>query len=397
MGQSRLILPVIVFAQFCCTSLWFAGNAVMSELLTTFDLDPAALGHLTSAVQFGFILGTLLFAFLSVADRFSPSKVFFICALFGAVFNVGFLLQQNTFETLLLLRFLTGFSLAGIYPVGMKIAADYYDKGLGTSLGYLVGALVLGTAFPHLLNAFTSTRLPWKLVLLSTSALSALGGFLILLLVPDGPYRSRKLKKDFTSFFKVFKNPPFRAAAFGYFGHMWELYAFWAFVPVILAAFQQFHAIAEIPISLYSFYIIGAGGLACVIGGYVSQTVGTKKTAATALFLSGCCCLLSPLVFFFASEAALLLFLICWGLVVVADSPLFSTLVAQSAPAENRGTALTIVNSVGFAITIFSIQLLNFLFLEIVPFYPFLVLAVGPAFGLSSLYKKRIPVSVKKQ
>ncbi|GAB2772187.1 MFS transporter [Salinimicrobium soli] len=397
MAKSRLILPVIVVAQFCCTSLWFAGNAVMSDLLTTFDLDPEALGHLTSAVQFGFISGTLLFAFLSVADRFSPSKVFFVSALFGAAFNLAFLLEQNTFETLLLLRFLTGFSLAGIYPVGMKIAADYFDKGLGTSLGYLVGALVLGTAFPHLLKAFTSTQLPWKLVLISTSTLSAVGGFLIIFLVPDGPFRSPKLKKDFTSFLSVFKNPPFRAAAFGYFGHMWELYAFWAFVPVILMAFQKFHATAEIPVSLYSFLVIGAGGLACVIGGYISQTAGTKKTAATALFLSGCCCLLSPFVFFYASETILLLFLIFWGLAVVADSPLFSTLVAQNAPAENRGTALTIVNSVGFAITIFSIQLLNVLFLEITPFYLFVVLALGPAFGLWSLYKKRIPVSVKKQ
>lgn len=395
MSRSRLILPVIVFAQFCCTSLWFAGNAVMASLIETFDLTPAALGHLTSAVQFGFISGTLLFAFLSVADRFSPSKVFLISAIFGAAFNLAVLLPHNALGSLLLLRFLIGFSLAGIYPVGMKIAADYYDKGLGTSLGYLVGALVLGTAFPHLLNIFTSNALPWRLVMVSTSALAVLGGLLIFLLVPDGPFRSPRITKDFSAFWKVFKKPPFRAAAFGYFGHMWELYAYWTFVPVILIAFQKYH-MTQLPISLYAFLIIGAGGLACVAGGYISNVLGTKKTAATALFLSGCCCLLSPFIFFFASEAVLLAFLIFWGLVVVADSPLFSTLVAQNSEAQSRGTALTIVNSIGFAITIFSIQLLNFLLLKLPAFYIFAVLSLGPAFGLWSLYKKRLPVSAEK-
>ncbi|MGB7785092.1 MAG: MFS transporter [Salinimicrobium sp.] len=395
MYRSRLILPVIVFAQFCCTSLWFAGNAVMTSLIETFRLTPAALGHLTSAVQFGFISGTLLFAFLSIADRFSPSKVFFISAIFGAAFNSGVLLPHNSLESLLLLRFLTGFSLAGIYPVGMKLAADHFEKGLGTSLGYLVGALVLGTAFPHFLNIFTSGDLPWKLVMIATSSLAVLGGLLILLLVPDGPFRSPRLNKDFSAFWKVFKNPPFRAAAFGYFGHMWELYAYWTFVPVILIAYQKYH-FTELPVSLYSFMIIGTGGLACVAGGYLSKIAGTKRTAASTLFLSGCCCLLSPLIFFFASESILLTFLIFWGLVVVADSPLFSTLVAQNSEAESRGTALTIVNSIGFAITIFSIQLLNFLLAEISPFYLFLLLSLGPAVGLWSLYRKKLPVSAEK-
>ena len=393
MPTARYILPIIVLAQFCCTSLWFAGNAVMTDLLGTFDLELTALGHLTSAVQFGFISGTLLFAFLSIADRFSPSKVFFVCALFGAVVNLGITLESNSLATLILLRFLTGFSLAGIYPVGMKIAADYFDKGLGTSLGFLVGALVLGTAFPHLLKTFTSESIPWRLVLFSTSGLAVVGGFLILLLVPDGPFRSPKLNKDFSAFLKVFKNPPFRAAAFGYFGHMWELYAFWAFIPVILNTYQKVNPGVELNIPLFSFVIIGAGGLACVAGGYISRSLGTKRTAASALFFSGCCCLLSPIVFLYGSEIMLLSFLIFWGLAVVADSPLFSTLVAQNAPAESRGTALTIVNSIGFAITIFSIQLLNYLLLSYSAFYIFLILSIGPAFGLWSLYKKRVPVS----
>ncbi len=389
------ILPVIVFSQFCCTSLWFAGNGVMSDLLRTFDLDILALGHLTSSVQFGFIIGTLIFAFLSLADRFPPSKVFFICALFGAAFNLGAIWEENSLNSLLIWRFLTGFSLAGIYPVGMKIAADYYSEGLGKSLGFLVGALVVGTAFPHLLKTITGTEgLPWKLVIFSTSAISALGGFLILALVPEGPYRRPQKIKDFFAFIKVFKNPQFKAAAFSYFGHMWELYTFWAFVPVILGSFSLLHHETEFNIPLLSFFIIGLGGLSCVIGGYISLKWGAKRTAATALFLSGLCCLLSPLIFFQGSGEVLVAFLIFWGLMVIADSPLFSTLVAKNAAGESRGTALTIVNSIGFAITIISIQLITYLLTVANPLYLFTILAIGPGFGLWSLFRKRSIVPV---
>ena len=152
MKPSKLILPVIVISQFCCTSLWFAGNGVINDLVLNFSLNESALGHLTSAVQFGFIIGTLTFAILTISDRFSPSKVFLISAFLGALFNLGILWESNSLITLLLLRFFTGFFLAGIYPVGMKIATDYFKNGLGKSLGFLVGALVIGTAFPHLLN-----------------------------------------------------------------------------------------------------------------------------------------------------------------------------------------------------------------------------------------------------
>ncbi|GGG25843.1 membrane protein [Christiangramia forsetii] len=363
----------------------------MNDLLLEFNLNSEALGHLTSAVQFGFISGTLSFAFLTISDRFSPSKVFFLCALLGALFNLGILVENNTLVSLIIFRFLTGFSLAGIYPVGMKIAADYYDKGLGRSLGYLVGALVLGTAFPHLLKVFSGyIDLQWRSVIIFTSILAAIGGILIVLLVPDGPYRSKRTKPDLKLAFKVFKNSNFRAAAFGYFGHMWELYAFWAFVPIILNFYKQFHPEANFSISLISFLIIGSGGLACVAGGYISEKFGTKNTASSALLLSGICCLLSPFIFYFNSEILLIAFFIFWGLVVVADSPLFSTLVAQNASANSRGTALTIVNCIGFTITIFSIQLLNFLNGLLSPALIFIFLALGPIFGLAALfYRKR--------
>ena len=394
MPEKKHILPVIVFSQFCCTSLWFAGNGVMDDLLQTFNLDLSALGHLTSAVQFGFITGTLVFAFLNIADRFSPSKVFFYSAVIGAFVNLGMIWEENNLVSLLLLRFFVGVSLAGIYPVGMKIASDYYQKGLGTSLGFLVGALVLGTAFPHLLKTFTGPgHLPWRMVLILTSALAALGGLLILFLVPNGPYRSAMLKKDFSAFFRIFKLPDFRAAAFGYFGHMWELYAFWAFVPVILSTFQFIHPQTNLNVPLLSFIIIGIGGLGCIAAGYISRSFGTKKTAATALSFSGACCVLSPVIFLQDSQLILLIFLIFWGLTVVADSPLFSTLVAQNAPAESRGTALTIVNSVGFAITIVSIQLINLLLIFTETAFVLIALSIGPIFGLTALFRKKNPQS----
>ena len=250
MSNQKIILPTIVFAQFCCTSLWFAGNAVMSDLVEAFSLESSALGHLTSSVQFGFIFGTLVFAIFTIADRFATSNVFFVSAVLGALFNLGTSLDNNTFTSLLFFRFMTGFFLAGIYPVGMKIAADYFQKGLGKSLGFLVGALVLGTAFPHLLKGL-GTELPWKLIIFITSGLAFLGGLLMLILVPNGPFRKQSKQVDFSAFFKVFKNKKFRSAAFGYFGHMWELYAFWAFVPIMITTFLELNPKSEINISLF--------------------------------------------------------------------------------------------------------------------------------------------------
>ncbi len=380
------ILVIIVMAQFCCTSLWFAGNAVMTDLVMNFDLSKNALGHLTSAVQFGFITGTLIFALLTIADRFSPSYVFLICALLGGLFNLGTVWEQNTLISLLSLRFMTGFCLAGIYPVGMKIAADYFQKGLGKSLGFLVGALVLGTAFPHLLKGLTMT-LPWKAVLQITSSLAVMGGLLIAIFVPNGPYRKPSQKINLSASFKVFKNPDFRGAAFGYFGHMWELYAFWAFIPVILKTYISMHDGIQINIPVWSFIIIGIGGLSCVLGGYLSEHKGIKVVAISSLLMSGLCCVLSPFIFMLGLKWCFLIFLIFWGMVVIADSPLFSTLVAQNAPPEYKGTALTIVTCIGFAITIISIQLLNYLTEVWQATYLYLVLAAGPLFGLIMLGK----------
>lgn len=359
----------------------------MKELLIQFHLSENAFGHLTSAVQFGFITGTLFYALFTIADRFSPAYIFFASALAGALCNLAIIVENQGMLSLLLLRFFTGFFLAGIYPVGMKIAADHYDKGLGKALGYLVGALVIGTALPHLLRSITGS-LPWRSVLILTSLLCCAGGLIMLILVPNGPYRKVNEKPDMKMIFIVFKSNNFRSASLGYFGHMWELYTFWAFVPVILSTWQTIYPGQIFNISILSFIIIAIGGMACIVSGYLSRRYGAAKVAAIALSASCLCCLFSPLLFLISSPLILVTYLLIWGIAVIADSPLFSTLVAQNAPAQSKGTALTIVTCIGFSITIISIQLVNFLFQTVDPRYIYVLLAIGPGLGLIAMQKQ---------
>jgi MFS family permease len=382
----RWILPTIVVSQFFCTSLWFAGNAVLPDIIKSLDLESGFLANLTSAVQFGFISGTLVFALLSLADRFSPSQVFFSCSIVAGITNLGICIEGISVWGLLATRFCTGFFLAGIYPVGMKIAADHYQKGLGKSLGFLVGALVLGTAFPHFLKS-VSTDLPWKYVIYSLSGLSFFGGSVMLALVPNGPFRRSGQGLRFTAFLSGFENQNFRSAAFGYFGHMWELYTFWAFVPVMLTAYQLHFPEKVLNVPFLSFLIIAFGSMACVISGYLSQSFGTKKIATLALGLSCLCCFGSPFFLYHQSLPVFIIFLFFWGLVVIADSPLFSTLIAQNAPEATRGTMLTLVNCIGFSITIVSIQCAKIGSNFINPQYLYLFLALGPLIGIAALMR----------
>lgn len=380
------ILPLIIIAQFACTSPWFAGNVIIEELALKTGLGTEIIGWVLSSVQLGFIVGTLIFALLMVADRFSPSKVFMVCAVLAAICNF-FLLQENLSKWgLLITRFGTGFFLAGIYPVGMKLASDYYEQGLGKALGFLVGALVLGTAFPYLINGTNWGNNP-DIIIKTTSILCVLGGLIIFLLVPNGPYRKPSTKLNLNIGPHLFKILTFRKAAIGYFGHMWELYAFWAFTPFAINLFNRLNN-TELSVPLWTGIIMALGSASCAIGGVISQYWGSKKVAIWTLTISGSFCLLSPLLFYspvnvFMSGWCL------WGMAVTADSPQFSSLVANALTPELKGTGLTLVNSIGFAISIISIQILWFLSEHITAVLLFTALGLGPFIGLWHLKSKK--------
>jgi predicted MFS family arabinose efflux permease len=239
---------------------------------------------------------------------------------------------------------------------------------------------VAGTAFPHLLKGL-GHDLSWQGVMLALSAVAVLGGLLMFALVPDGPHLAKGSRFDARALPAIFRLRAFRASSFGYFGHMWELYAFWAFVPWMLAAQARLDSAG---VSLWSFAIIAAGCLGCVAGGLASLRIGSAPIAFAQLAASGLCCLVSPILFH-APPPLYLLFLVVWGIVVVGDSPQFSALNAQNAPRERVGSALTIANCIGFGITIFSIQLLNSVADTVSAQWLFLFLAPGPIFGLVAL------------
>jgi MFS family permease len=377
--SSRSALILIVIAQFLGTSLWFAGNAAASEwesILQVNGITPT----LTMIVQLGFIVGTLIYAIASFADRYSPSQVFLISSILAALINLAIVFLPFGFTMLLVCRFLVGFFLAGIYPVGMKIAADYFEKGLGSALGFLVGALVLGTAFPFLLKGL-EIGVSWQMILTATSILALIGGLIVWLAVPDGPFRKKSPKLDFGLIPRFAKNAKLKGAAGGYFGHMWELYTFWAFLPALILTLRN--PIQTISYqSIWIFTIIAAGGISCAVGGIIAQKIGSEKVAIWSLVGSGLCgliLLISPEI----PPILILPFLMIWGILVTADSPQFSTLVAQSVPAEERGTALTLVNSLGFGLTVISIYLTRSLTLFLEPKMALGLLFIGPVIGVA--------------
>jgi MFS family permease len=356
---------------------------VLPDLQTRLGLPASVLGHMTAAVQLGFIAGTLVFAFLALSDRYSPRSTFLACSILGAACNAAGYFLDGQIGLFLSARFATGFFLAGIYPIGMKIASGWYRHDLGKALGFLVGALVVGTALPHLITGL-GRSLPWHIVMLSVSAIAVAGGLLMYALVPDGPYLVAGAKFDPSSLATIFRSAGFRASSFGYFGHMWELYAFWAFVPPVVGACAAQFADWDLNISLLSFAVIASGALGCVAGGYLALRYGSARVASMQLAASGLCCLLSPLLFF-AGPLVFVPFLLFWGVVVVGDSPQFSALNARYAPSDQVGSALTIANCIGFGISIVSIQLLNHVASAVPVQYLFALLVCGPVCGLWAL------------
>jgi predicted MFS family arabinose efflux permease len=375
----RHVLPVLVLAQFAGTSLWFAVNAVMPDLQRELGWPTAALGSLTSALQLGFIVGTLVFALLAVADRFAPRLVFLVCALAGAGCTVAAWAMVRDFEALMVWRFATGFFLAGIYPVGMKIAAQWYSRGLGAALGLLIGALVLGSASAHALRAI-GDQLPWPTLMLGVAALAAAGGVVLYLTVGDPPGAAARVSTlQWRALGSVWTDRKVRSSVFGYFGHMWELYTMWVMVPLILATRLQGPAL-----SWAAFAVIGVGAIGCAGGGWLALRRGSARVAGGQLAVSGLCCLAAPWLMH-APDVLFYAWLVLWGITVSGDSPQFSTLTARNAPAQAVGSVLTLSTSIGFGISILSILLFASLAdrVDLGVLIPWL--ALGPALGLWAL------------
>ncbi|WDP92111.1 MAG: MFS transporter [Desulfobacter sp.] len=353
---------LIILSQFFSGSIWFAANAAFQGQ-----------GFLLSGVQAGFIAGTLLFAALNLADRYSPARLFLISSIFGGIFNSLPLLPGQAWEMVLFSRVMCGICLAGIYPVGMKIAASWYPDTLGRALGLLVGALVLASGFPYLIR-LVSWQGDSTLILGATSLLCVSGGIIQASLVKDGPALPGASAFNFHAVAQAFSHPGFRSASLGYFGHMWELYALWAFIPDLFAALVPDTA------DIWTVAFFFSGFLGCSLGGLLSVRMGSRRVARFGLAGSAACCILSPALHWMDSIPALTI-LMFWGLAVTADSPQFSSLNARFAPRAYVGSALTIVNCIGFLITIFTIELLGLWIRTWNMEYAFLLLAPGPLAG----------------
>ncbi len=381
-------VATIAMAQLLGTSLWFSANSAADDLMRTWHVSAADIGWLTSGVQVGFILGTLTMALGGLADRYRASRIFVCCALAGALFNACFALLSEGLASALVFRFLVGLSLAGIYPVGMKLIVSWAPERTGQALAQLVAMLTLGTALPHGLRE-VGADLPWQTVILASSGLALLGAALIHWL-GDGPYLPDARQRQASSpspagrratVLDAFRIPRFRAAALGYFGHMWELYAFWTVVPLLVSQTVLANQYSALGVSGMAFGIIGVGALGCVIGGGLSRRYGSAKVALTALAASGICAVAFALFWQALPGMALGLLLLVWGATVVADSPQFSALSAQACPRELVGAALAIQNSIGFAITVVSIAATTALF-EHVGLSAAWLLVPGPIVGL---------------
>lgn len=350
-------LVTIVIAQLFGTSLWFSVNGVGLALQEAVGLSESDLGLLTIAVQAGFITGTLVIATTGLADRVRASHLFAAAAVTGAVINAAFILTVENVNAGVLLRFLTGLCLAGIYPLGMKLVVSWTPNHAGAALGWLVGMLTLGTASPHLLRGVTLT-LPWQWPLLLASGLALCAAVMIFRL-GVGPHLPPTAKggRPWAGLL-AFQQRGFRAAALGYFGHCWELYAFWTLTPFLVARELTRLGASTGSVSWLSFVVIAAGMPGCVIAGRASRRYGSARIAFMALATSGVLCVFYPLLGS-APPLFLLALLLLWGFSVIADSAQFSALASATAPADRLGSALAMMNAIGFALTIPAIALVT--------------------------------------
>lgn len=378
-------VAAISVAQLFGTSLWFSANSAADGLMRDWGAMPADIGALTNAVQAGFIIGTLVLSLSGLADRLRASALFVGSALLGAAANGGFAWLAHGVGAGIALRFVVGLALAGIYPIGMKLVVSWAPQRTGAALAVLVSMLVLGTGLPHLLR-WGGGALPWQWIVTASSAL-ALAGAALVAALGDGPHLPRRPERTPgpapVSALSAFRLPRFRAAALGYFGHMWEVYALWTLAPLLVAATGISARFPWAGPYGLSFAIIGMGALGCLIGGRLSARLGSERVALAALTTSGLCALIFALFHGVLPAAALLPLMLLWGASVAPDSPQFSALSADACPREAIGGALAIQNAVGFAISMVSIGAATALFGRIGPDAVWLLLP-GPALGLAA-------------
>ncbi|MDY0881819.1 MFS transporter [Dongia soli] len=395
-------LTILAVAQVLALSLWFSATAIVPVLRQAAIIDTLQASFFTSAVQAGFVIGTLLSASLGLADRIDPRRLFTASCLVAALANAALLAVPMGSILALALRLVTGICMAGIYPIGMKLAATWAapDKqgrsDLGFLVGLLVGALTLGSASPHLINAIEAAgssgiaAFDWRWPLALTSVAAGLAALLIQM-AGLGPNLPPMRVFHIRMVFEAWRSPGLRLANLGYLGHMWELYAMWAWMTVFLEA--SFRNAMPGPEAAYwarlgTFVTLGAGAAGCLIGGWCADRWGRTSVTIAALLVSGTCCCLAGL-FFAVAPGWLLLLCVIWGISVVADSPQFSASITELAEREHVGTMLTIQTCAGFLLSMITIHLLPWLAGAAGWRWVFLALAPGPAVGIWAMYRLR--------
>ena len=385
-------MSLLAIAIVLSMTTWFSASAVVPQLRAEWDLlDGAA--WLTIAVQLGFVCGALVSSILNLSDVVSPRRVILGGSIGAAGVN-GLLLVAGGAAAGVPLRFATGFFLAGVYPPALKLMATWFREGRGIALGILVGALTVGSAMPHLVNGMGG--LDWRVVIYATSALTLIGGLIAGFAVGEGPYPFPRATFDPGQAGRVFANRGVRLASLGYFGHMWELYAMWAWFLVFFSDELASRGVAAGSAAAYAtFAVIGVGGLGCWVGGILGDRWGRTKTTAAMMAASGSCCVLVGLLFGAPARLVLLVCLV-WGFAVVADSAQFSTMVTELADQAYVGTALTLQLALGFTLTVATIWLIPVLEDAFGWRWAFAFLAPGPALGVVAMLRlKSLPEAAR--